>query len=814
MKGYIRSYCSVRDWVIDDPIPVGLRGLGFIALLLILMCAPLSSYAQRDPNVVKVSSLSSARAIGAHNGDLISNGNLRLNLGFGYLNTQPGSATFSVTDQGFGPGISVLPRLKGWGVRESSGDESSYTMVSSTGHSTRLLQGDLSTLQQNGAKGFKRTLEDGTIEFYSTRLGNDWLLTSVTDAAGYQSTITYAPASSVPTRITGPDKLDVVRYETSQSLFPGQRSRLITKATYADGSAYTFEYSQDGYLKKVTGMDGTALIEIVRDTLGWKLPTEVKSLAGTTEYAYYAIDGLRAVVSGIIQPDGKTTQYTRSSMSTTISSGGETTYRYNRNNLVEVKQNGEVSYTAEYSGDRLIKETGADGTVTTYSYAVNAPFPNKITSNGVTTEYTYSPTWKTTSVTETFPGGSRKQVFTYDASQRLTQVATLSGAGTEVSRTTYAYIGSSKLPLNSVTTQTTTAQLNARGVPTSVTGPDGLRVANSVTTDSSKNETVISTDVMGLASRIAQSRSGANRVVTTLAGRSLKTTEWSIDGANTKVTRKAPPRTTSGSQDPNSWRTTLAVNRAVTFTDGGGSTASNSCTSEVDGCTTTRTCTPDPANPDGCSWTETTTCKDKQWPPPSQCVPSCAQCGGPDGCGGTCQTGACPVGESCNAGICVRPQCKPNCPANKCAISDGCGASCNCSNGLECDQSTFTCKPKCTPQCSGKQCGSDGCGGTCGACKTGFTCSSGNRCLQNGGGCVPNCAGKTCGDNGCGGSCGTCAGGASNCVSGQCVDPGSCTPGGPRFGGANQCNAPFIPEIIDDKCYCVLPQGGPKPGGK
>jgi hypothetical protein len=51
-------------------------------------------------------------------------------------------------------------------------------------------------------------------------------------------------------------------------------------------------------------------------------------------------------------------------------------------------------------------------------------------------------------------------------------------------------------------------------------------------------------------------------------------------------------------------------------------------------------------------------------------------------------------------------------------------------------------------------------------------------------------------------------------VNGQCIDPGSCTPGGPRFGGANLCNPPFKPEIIDDKCYCVVPLGGLPPGGK
>ena len=41
--------------------------------------------------------------------------------------------------------------------------------------------------------------------------------------------------------------------------------------------------------------------------------------------------------------------------------------------------------------------------------------------------------------------------------------------------------------------------------------------------------------------------------------------------------------------------------------------------------------------------------------PPDTCAPSCATCGGPDGCGDICKTGACGGGASCVAGACVAP---------------------------------------------------------------------------------------------------------------------------------------------------------------
>ena len=127
-------------------------------------------------------------------------------------------------------------------------------------------------------------------------------------------------------------------------------------------------------------------------------------------------------------------------------------------------------------------------------------------------------------------------------------------------------------------------------------------------------------------------------------------------------------------------------------------------------------------------------------------------CGASDGCGGTC---GCPDGLQCQEGQCL--YCTPNCWGKVCG-DDGCGAPCGtCDGGSVCWHDAC-----CSPACDGKTCGDDGCGGTCGSCTWPATCQDG-QC------CTPTCDGVTCGnDDGCGGTCG--------CTSGSCVD-GTCQDG-------------------------------------
>lgn len=65
------------------------------------------------------------------------------------------------------------------------------------------------------------------------------------------------------------------------------------------------------------------------------------------------------------------------------------------------------------------------------------------------------------------------------------------------------------------------------------------------------------------------------------------------------------------------------------------------------------------------------------------CGAGCVVCGAADGCGGTCQTGACPGNQACSAGICV---CQPT-GCTTCGADDGCGKRCQtgaCPPGLAC----------------------------------------------------------------------------------------------------------------------------------
>ena len=746
---------------------LALRFGGVLVVLLSLsVLIPRVAVAQTDLNVIKVSAYSAPLPPGSDNGSPITNGDLRLNLGFAYLNTQLRSDAHPFTDQGFGPDLTALPRLRGWVVRDAAGDESEYTFVSSTGHSVDRLKGDLSTLQAVGASGFKRTLPDGTIEWYQTKIGNDWVLSAVTDPAGYQSTISYLAAYPVPTRITGPDGQVVARYDVSQSLYPGQQFPRITKMTYADGSFYTFEYLATGYLKKVTGMDGTVVLELVRDNLGWNLPTKVKTPEGTTEIIYSGIDALRVGVDGIIEPDGKRTQYSRNTSGTTVSSGGQTTYNFSLGKLTSVTQNGEEVYRVQYDQvGRVVGEVDANGAVTTYSYAANAPLPNKIVSNGITTDITYSAQWQTTSVTETYPSGNRKQNYTYDTAGRLTTVVTLSGVnarglgGTEVSRTTWAYTGTSKLPASSTTTATSSADVNARGLPTQMRLPDGTSVSNAIAPIGSGVQMTQSS--MGFSTTSAMTRSGQSVSTVTTSSQGASVTMTNTGSTTSMTVRQRPANQISS--DASTWPAVMNQTSNVVTTSAGGETTSATCSSDVDGCTTTETCTPNGTG--GCTFSTTVACEDKQWPPAPTAAPV--------------RPTATVVPPTATA---VPPTATPV-RATPLPRNTPCPRAANC---LE------------------KQCGSDGCGGVCGQCVSGRYCNWQSQCVvaeaqptpTPSTACQNACVGRVCGQApGCNASCGNCALGNLYCSpQGRCLTP------------AEFCSANPLHQA------CVSQDTGPVPG--
>ncbi len=169
------------------------------------------------------------------------------------------------------------------------------------------------------------------------------------------------------------------------------------------------------------------------------------------------------------------------------------------------------------------------------------------------------------------------------------------------------------------------------------------------------------------------------------------------------------------------------------------------------------------------------------------CTPQCEglSCGAPNGCGGTCSGGACPAGQACVGGACI---CNPSsCPNGCCSTGQSCeagNADPLCGKGGESCQSCATpsqvCRDQdcqaCTPQCSGSCEVDDGCGGTCG-------CSSGNECDNQI--CVPiEC--RHCTDTGdCQTQCQLWGSSGGVCESPGSSDPGDCCDCNPISSGSN-----------------------------
>lgn len=189
-----------------------------------------------------------------------------------------------------------------------------------------------------------------------------------------------------------------------------------------------------------------------------------------------------------------------------------------------------------------------------------------------------------------------------------------------------------------------------------------------------------------------------------------------------------------------------------------------------------------------------TECRDGMCVEPD-CMPDCqGRICGSDGCAGSCGEcepeevcsleGRCdPPPPRCGDDVCNGEEDCATCPADcgsccgdgTCDEARGescttCPADCGCEAGEVCDAGSSTCEA-CAPQCEGRACGDDGCGGVCGMCDGGVACVAG-RCDAP---CVPQCAGRECGGDGCGGACGACGGGEVCTAEGRCgAAPAQC----------------------------------------
>lgn len=140
------------------------------------------------------------------------------------------------------------------------------------------------------------------------------------------------------------------------------------------------------------------------------------------------------------------------------------------------------------------------------------------------------------------------------------------------------------------------------------------------------------------------------------------------------------------------------------------------------------------------------------------CEPQCDGTRCDDGCGGSC---ACAEGKVCDvSGTCV-PDCTNTCAAEGWQCDSLCGVECGpCNAHEECTNHVCVCKPV----CDGSSC-EDGCGGTC-ACAQGTQCNASGMCDEV---CTDTCkssesvCGKVCGED-----CGQCEAGKV-CAHGKCI---------------------------------------------
>jgi hypothetical protein len=803
---------------------------------LILLALPLVADAQSDPAVL-VRTVATAAPVGPHNGDLITNGNNTIALGFGFYNSQPGPGT--TQNFGFGPKVTVMPRILAAvnnntvTVVSAAGPSAKY--VVSTGLSKDRAQGDLSTLTKLTG-GYKRTLDDGSFEEYTRLVAGDYFLSSVTDAAGNKTTITYSGNTAIPASINPPNNEPATSFTTT--LHTPTRSTLVTRINYPEGRFVTLQYDSKANLVKVIGMDNLPVLELKRDTLGWNLITEMKDSTGTTNFTYTGAGPNLATVSGVLYPDGRSDRIARAANKTTVTSSGgaKTEYTISPHVALEqpyvsqVKANNTQIFSINLNNRGQATEvTGADKRTTYYTYAGNADLPSQVRSGTDATSYLYNASGQPTEVkTSSTVNGVTSVLtttsYTYDASRRLTRAAIKDTDGVERTSTLFTYEGTSRLPATNTTTSREQAELDeTTGAVKSFTDASGMKVTQ-VVTKTANNSFKVSTSVAGRGVSNSLTRTGggssvSQQAVTGIAGLTSTTSTTRTNSSTSSVATQVLKSSSEVVVKETSSTTTL---------DSTGSTETSTCSSVTENCTTTYTCT---SRGDGqCSWSETTTCVDKSQP--AQCVPFCSpsSCGTSDGCGGTCDCGS---GYSCTSSNGTPKLCGPN----------GVGGSCGtCPSGQTCNASG-QCVTQCTRNCARKNCGSDGCGGSCGTCGSGATCNAAGNCTVPANPPPPpqqqcNCNGRSCGTNSCGtGSCGACGSGQS-CANGQCVttacryegqscggasgpccgngvcsggvcnppqDPGWCRPGDPRFGGGNFCNgsAGYVPVVTGTTCTCV-----------
>jgi hypothetical protein len=206
---------------------------------------------------------------GPLNGDILTNGNLQIPLGFGVLNTQ------GTEDWGFGPGITIF----------SDGTPSNN---------------DPYRQNTRDPNVFAFDYPDGSKAVYTSGRPS-----SLTDAAGRTTTITYSPGTNIPTSIVGPSGTALATFElTSLNIGYGRQGTRISKILYPGGDFVTCTYDNGGNLLSIVSKDGSAVLTLERDRRDPRAVVRVTTPDGQTMIFYEKRDGYAPAVVKIISVQG------------------------------------------------------------------------------------------------------------------------------------------------------------------------------------------------------------------------------------------------------------------------------------------------------------------------------------------------------------------------------------------------------------------------------------------------------------------------------------------------------------------------------
>ncbi|HEV2636342.1 MAG TPA: fibronectin type III domain-containing protein [Actinocrinis sp.] len=380
-------------------------------------------------------------------------------------------------------------------------------------------------------------------------------LTSVTDASGGVTTLTYNATSGL---LTG------VKLADGRSIGYGYNAAsLLSSVTAVDGTTTSYGYDSGGRLTTITNPNGQVVTKNTYDSttgrvtsqvtgdgadsasMSWNAATQVATYTaanGGVTTDYYAGN----VLLQSADPDGGITSYTYDShlnvTAVTDPDGATTTMTYDQaGQMLTRSAPASLGYTESWTYDgkgNVLTYTNGDGGTTTYTYDADNRVATEKDPAGATTKYTYNAAGQPATVTN---GDSGKTTYayntagdllsttdpmgyettaTYDTSGRIatetTPLGNVTGANAAAYTTAYTYFTDGDLrtstdPLGNVTTY----GYDPAGNLTSVTDPTG---AKTTYTYDASGDVLTSTDPAGSKTTYTYDATGDEKSATDALG--------------------------------------------------------------------------------------------------------------------------------------------------------------------------------------------------------------------------------------------------------------------------------------------------------